>query len=124
MSCVEASIKPGQKLQNNGAMLVGCNLFEVPAVFVKGKPIFLSDGQSPLCQFLAAWYPVDFQWSLAVASQKVASVVLLAGDLDREADCACSNLTRGLDIGSQASNRGEYGRLREACSVVSEFVPS
>lgn len=41
-----------------------------------------------------------------------------------EADWDLTDLTRGLDFWNRASFGGDYGLLREACSMVIEFTPS
>lgn len=49
---------------------------------------------------------------------------MCASDLEGEADRDLGDLTVGPNSGSRTSTRGDYQRLREACSVVSKFVPS
>lgn len=59
-----------------------------------------------------------------VAPEEVASVYVLASYLEGEANWYLTHLTGGSDSGSRANIRRNYGRLCQACLVVSHYIPS
>lgn len=70
-------------------------------------------------QILPAWYPLDVEESLGGAPEEMESTNVSVSDLDGEADWEVADLTGDLNIGSYASIRGDYQRLRAECLVVS-----
>lgn len=58
-----------------------------------------SEKKSKVHQLLAARYPADLWESLAAGPEKVASIVMLASDGDRQADCSLSDFTGGPVLG-------------------------
>lgn len=103
-------------------VLAHYTLSNVPVLCVNGKSMSLSEAKTEGRQLLAARYPADHEESLPVGSEEVVSINLLDRDLSCEADRDLDTLTRGPDIGSQASIGGEYGRLHEVCYVVKKSV--
>lgn len=84
----------------------------------------LSAAKLKVRQFLAGRYPADLGEHLAMYSREVVKIDVLAGDLDGEVHWDLADLTGDPDLSSRASIRFDCSRLREACSVVSESVPS
>lgn len=73
-------------------------------------------------QFLPAPYPANLEESLPADPEEVASIDVLVSDLKSKAVQDLADLTRGPDLGSQASIRIYSGHFREVCSVVREPV--
>lgn len=116
LSWVEATIELGHKRISDGAVLKDRKIPEVPIVFVDGESTSPSEARLSLRQFLGARYSADFEESLGLAAEEVASIYEAAGDLQYGADLA--DLTGGAALGSRASICGNCRRPREACSVV------
>lgn len=85
MSCVEASVEPGRKHQNNEAGLADCRVPEVPVVMLEGESMSLSEEKSKVRQFLAIQYPADLEESPVAAPEEAASIGVFAVDLEGEA---------------------------------------
>lgn len=94
--CVQATDEPGRRGRNHGAVLADHKLREVPVIFVEGESISLSEVKLGVHQFLAAQYPAILEEPLARASKEVASIEVLANDLEGEPDCDLANLTRAF----------------------------
>lgn len=79
---------------------------------------------SQVCQFLSSPYPADIKECLSKGPENEASINMLAGDLDGEADYDLPDLTVNSNLESQTIILDHYERLSKACLVVSLFVPS
>lgn len=93
-------------------------------MFVEGASMSLLEAKSQVSQFLAALYPVDPENSLAAPPEEMASLNLLAGELEVETNWDLAHLTGGLYLSSPFSIRGDCGRFREVRSAVSDSGPS
>lgn len=109
---------------NDNAVLEARKPLEVPVIIVKCTSMSLSDARWLVRQLLAARYPVDPVESPSTAPEEVASSDVLSGDLKGEADCYLAEFTEGSELVNRASIRGDYERICEACSVVSESYPA
>lgn len=105
-------------------LLADRKLPEVPAFFIEGNSMLLSEAKSQVRQILEAWYPADLEESLVGTPEEGASSDVLASDVKGESDWDLADLTRRLDLGSRAKIRGDYGCVHEKCSVVTESVSS
>lgn len=81
-SCVDANLKPDRNFQNDCAELADSKPPEGPVLFFEGRAMSVCKAVSRVCQFLADQYPADPEKSPAAAFKDVASVDLLALDMD------------------------------------------
>lgn len=123
MSCIETSVDPGRKLQNDGSILADRKFSEAPVFFVEGESMSLSETKWKFRQFLAALYSTDIEKSLAAGPEEGANVDVFACDQHGEADWKFGRFDRRSRF-CQASICCDCRRLGKACSVVSEFFPS
>lgn len=123
-SDVEENVEPGRKCLDNFAVLTDLKLLEVSVVFEKRESMSLSEVRKKYLSIFAAWSPAGFKESLALAPEKAASISMLVRDLAGEADWDLANSEGGFDLCSPASLPGNNLLLCEACSLVSESVPS
>lgn len=87
MSLAEAGGEPGPKSQSDGAVLPDCKVAEVPVKFLEGESVPLSEAESAaVCQFIGSLYPAGVEESLPAVPEKVASIDVLADDLESEAN--------------------------------------
>lgn len=84
----------------------------------------LSEAKSQVRQFLKTKNSGDLEESLIAALDEVASIEGHSSDLYSEADCNLAYFTGDPDLGSRPIICVYYGRLQDACSVVSKSVPS
>lgn len=89
---LEAKVEMGRKRQNDSAMLAVCTLPLIPVIFLEGEPIYLSEARSQVRKLLATHYLLDLEKSPVVAPEEVATIDVLAGDLDGEANLDLANL--------------------------------
>lgn len=64
------------------------------------------------------------EWYLAVLPEEVATIYLIAGEVDGKVDCKLKDLSGGLDLSSGESNCFDYSRFWETCLVLKVSVPS
>lgn len=81
-SNVEPSFETGQNLLNNGVVLTARKLLEVPIVFVDDEAMSQSEAKSKVRQILLTGYPADLDKSSAAAPEEVASIDLIASDIE------------------------------------------
>lgn len=93
LKCVEATVEPCRGPLYDGALLVDHKLLKVPVIFVNGESMFLSEANFQVLQFLASLYLAHLEDSLAAAPVKLASIAILAGDLEGDADQDLADLT-------------------------------
>lgn len=124
VSCVEVTVQPGRRRLNDCLLLVDEKLLEVPVNFLEGDSIYLSEAKLQVRKPLSFRYPADFEESEAKAPEKMASIDVLAGDLEGEGDWDLAYLTGGPDLSSRAAICEDYERLREACFLVNNSIPS
>lgn len=86
MRCVETSAEPDRQCQNNGEGLTDPKAPKLSVILLEGESMSLSDAKSQVRQFLMTPYLVEIEDSPAAASGKVASIKVLTGVLDVEAD--------------------------------------
>lgn len=92
-------------------------------IFLKGVSKSLSEVKSQARQLLAPQYLTDLKEAPVAAQEKVASVYVLASDLDGKANWDMADMTGDLDLGSWATLLGGYGRVLEVCWLIIESVP-
>lgn len=114
MSCNEATVKPGRKLLNDGAVLADRELLGVRVMNTEGEAMSLLEEKSQLRQFLVALYLAYLKDYLAAAPEEVARVEVLAGNLENESVWDLHDLAGGPGLGSLTCNSNDYGHIREA----------
>lgn len=81
VSCVEATVQPGQKGLNHRAVLTDCKPPEVPVIFAEVASMSLLEVKSQLLQFLATRNPSKPEDSPVAPTEEVARFDVLADDL-------------------------------------------
>lgn len=96
---------------------------DVSLVSLNGEGGVLVRGKGANALILGGWYPADLDQCLVVEPVEVLSIDVHTRALEAEADWDLADLTRGPDLGSQASSHGNYGRPPEVCSEVIKSIP-
>lgn len=81
-------------------MLVNCKITEVPVILGECESTSLSEAKTLVRQLLATQYPAKHEESPVPDFQEVATIDMLAGDLDAEADRHLDDFTGSRDLGS------------------------
>lgn len=72
-------------------------------IFVKHEPVSLTKARLKVRQFLATQYPDDLEESMVAVPEEVASIEMLASNLNCGADRNFVDSTGGINLGSGAS---------------------
>lgn len=112
ISSFGASVEPGRKRPNDCNLLTDCKLPKVPVIFIEGESISPSEANLQVRQFFVTPYPASLEEYPAAVPGGLASIDVLAGDLEGEADCNLADCMGGPHLSSRATIRGAYGCLR------------